>query len=92
MLLNFSQVIFDCQVLSTKIQLFSALVCDNCFHFIDFYLKPLEDTQGFSGSQQFSNQVTRLERNCKLCFAFSLSHKTRQSRPHSRELNLLKRC
>ena len=31
-----SQVVSDCQVFSTKIQLLSVLVCDNCFHFIDF--------------------------------------------------------
>ena len=36
MLLNVSQLVSDCQVFSTKIQLFSVLVCDNCFHFIDF--------------------------------------------------------
>ena len=57
-----------------------------------FYLKSLKDTQGFSGSQRFYIQAKRLERNCKLCFAFSHSHKTHQSRPHSRELNLLIRC
>ena len=36
MYLNFSQVIPDCQVFSTKIRLLSVLVCDNCFHLIDF--------------------------------------------------------
>jgi len=81
-----------CHVVSTKIQLLSVLVCDNRFHFIDFYLKSLEDTQGFSGSQRFCNLAKRLERNCKLCLAFSHSHKTHQSRQHSRELNLLIRC
>ena len=59
------------------------------FSFYWFYLKSLEDTQGFSGSQPFCKQVTRLERNCKLCFAFSHSHKLHQSRPHSQEMNLL---
>jgi len=62
------------------------------FPFYWFYLKSLEDTQGFSGSQRFCNQVTRLERNCKFCFAFSHSHKTHQSHQHSRELNLFIRC
>jgi len=62
------------------------------FPFHWFYLKSLEDTQGFSGSQRFCNRVTRLEINCKLCFVFSHSHKTHQSRPRSRELKLLIRC
>jgi len=62
------------------------------YPFYWFYLKSLEDTQGFSGSQRFCNQVAHLERNCKLCFVFSHSHKNHQSRPHSRELNLLIRC
>ena len=56
------------------------------------YLKSLEDTQGFLGSQRFYIQVTHLERNCKLCFAFCHSHKTHRSCLHSRELNLLIRC
>ena len=62
------------------------------FLFYWFYLKSLEDTQGFSDFQRFYIQAKRLERKCKLCFAFSHSHKTHQSHPHSRELNLLIRC
>ena len=62
------------------------------FPFYWFYLKSLEDTQGFLDFQRFCVQAKRLERNCKLCFAFSHSHKTHQSHPHSRELNLLIRC
>ena len=46
------------------------------FPFYWFYLNSLEDTQGFSGSQRFYIQAKHLEKNCKLCFAFSHSHKT----------------
>jgi len=62
------------------------------FPFHWFYLESLEDAQGFSGSQRFCNQAKRLERNCKLCFAFSSSHKTLRWHQRSQELNWLIRC